>query len=39
INVNSLALEEYKDTSKDKKTTSSSIPRYRSMVEIETYSL
>lgn len=39
INVNSLMLEEYKDTSKDKKTTGSSIPLYRSTVEIETYSL
>lgn len=39
INVNSLTFEEYKDTSKDKKTTGSSIPLYRSTVEIETYSL
>ncbi len=38
INVNTLALEEHKDTSKDKKTTSS-VPLYRSTVEIETYSL
>ncbi len=38
INVNSLILEEYKD-SKDKKATGSSIPLYRSTVEIETYSL
>lgn len=39
INVNSLTLEEYKDTPKDKKTTGSSVPLYRSTVEIETYSL
>lgn len=39
INVNTLALEEYKDTSKDKKTTGASVPLYRSTVEIETYSL
>lgn len=41
INVNNLTLEEYKDTdtSKNKKTTGSSVPRYRSTVEIETYSL
>lgn len=39
INVNTLALEEYKDTSKNKKTTGSTVPQYRSTVEIETYSL
>lgn len=39
INVNTLALEEYKDTSKNKKATGSSVPLYRSTVEIETYSL
>lgn len=39
INVNNLTLEEYKDTSKNKKTTGSSVPLYRSTVEIETYSL
>lgn len=39
INVNTLALEEYKDTSKNKKTTGSTVPLYRSTVEIETYSL
>jgi len=39
INVNNLTLEEYKDTAKDKKTTSSGAPLYRSTVEIETYSL
>lgn len=39
INVNTLALEEYKDTSKNKKITGSSVPLYRSMIEVETYSL
>lgn len=39
INVNNLTLEEYKDTSKNKKTSGSSVPLYRSTVEIETYSL